>query len=129
MIGNHRPTPHRQQRFARRCGDGNRVVVRTASWTSSKVDVSQRLVELIERHWMRRRQVGWRETDDHARGTDRLVSIGTKIMAPTIGGGRAYESISRLPESGGLLATHRDADDVWPVGLNKDCATIPIEDE
>ena len=76
--------PHRQKRFAGRRCDRDRVIVWSISTrTAAEIVLSQRLIQRVERHSVRCRQVLWSNTDDHSPRTNDLVSVWNPARGPS----------------------------------------------
>ena len=130
MVGNHEPATHVQKHLARGCCNRDRILVGATPGATSKVVVSQRLIEVIERHGLREERlvlVVRREMEDKPSGAEDVAAIRGLLMRPASHRGRADKANSSCSGRGFLVLAHRDANNIRCVRLQNDRVSVSLE--
>ena len=110
------PVLHCQKRLAGRRCYRDRVVVRSiAGRIAAEIVFSERIIQLVERHSMRRGEVLWGHTDDHSPRANHVVSGRILLVGPSSHRRRGHEPIPGGREGCGIIRAQGDSDDIGRV--------------
>ena len=95
----------------------------------AEIVISEGLVQRIERHRMRLRQVLRCDMDYHAARSHHVFPARALLAGPAAVLGVSDDSISGGRHRRGIRIAQRDPNDVWSVGLKHDCSALAAQNE